>query len=417
MVAELGKGGMRPLMRSEGALVAAETNKEIAEMKTIEHMNQSPFSIDSPDSITSRLAMTLTPYVAAPTSTVNYQNLTSLAMSPLNIVGSAVNKMFSGKAIAQSSTGGFGGEYCADEDLRQMNILTDAYCNPVYGELASVVEDPDYEPNPVFNYMLDNNHVEEDGTVKSDEFKKYRDSCVDTTVPLSPDGGAEDVTDGSIDTRICNKPDKQTKMFETFVAYVDMMDAHDASAQGKLGQREGGVVNTETAGSTLSVSACQGSLPAGDSIKPLCEALKYDAYGYEWGGGHGSTAEQFVRKFKSGSFTPGVSRILDCSGLVRITIYEAFGTDIGGGNVASTMPRTDIFQKIPISEARPGDFVTQHDLKHVAIVMANHTDSNKFDIFHARSPRNQFTDQISQSTTSYSSVNAAYRYIGAKHDQ
>jgi hypothetical protein len=410
---ELGKGGLRPLGSNEAQAVMQQTNQEMAKIKAIDRIGKSPFSLDSPDSIPSRLAMATAPYLSAPTTQTTFQNLTTLAMSPLNIVGNAVNQLFTKRVGALSTN--YGGEYCADDDLREMGVLTDAYCNPVYGELEETIDAPQYDPELVVNYMLDNNHVNEDGSVKSDDFQKFIDSCVDGTTPIMPDGGGADVTDSSVDTRWCVRTDQRETMFRMYVFDNNILGGMDASAEGTLGAPAASQASTTT-GSLLSVEACEGAIPAGDTIKILCESLKYDNYGYLWGGGHSGTAEQFVRRFNSGVYTPGRSNILDCSGLVRMAVYEAFGTDIGGGNVASTMPLTQYFQRIPIEEAKPGDFFARDDLEHVGIIWGNNTADRTLEIFHASTDGVEFSRQIRYDPALSYDGNHAYRYIGPKND-
>ncbi|MGD8373747.1 MAG: NlpC/P60 family protein [Candidatus Woesebacteria bacterium] len=411
MAAELGKGGMRPLKTEEAIAVINETNAEMAKIKEADHVDKSPFSLDSADSITSKLAIAAAPYVSAPTSQSTYQDLSSLAVAPLQMIGNSINQLFNKKVGALSTS--YGGEYCVDEDLRSMGILTDAYCNPVYGRDDNTTTSAEYTPEAVVDYMVDNGHVNEsDGSPKSDDYKKYLASCVEGTTPITPDGGGVEVTDDSVDTRICVKTDTQTTMFGMFYADTNILDGMDDSANGTLGAPTS--YASTTTGSTLSIEACNGSIPAGDNIKILCEALKYDAYGYEWGAGHGGTAAGFAERFASGEFIPNESKILDCSSLVRMSIWDAFKVDIPG-SVATMFPQTKYFQKISLEEAKPGDLFTTTSMDHTGIIVENHTDAKKFDIFHASTGKGEIANQILQSTRSYSGTNA-YRYIGPKND-
>lgn len=416
MASELGKGGLSPVTTAEAATIFNETNAEMAKIKESEHVGKSPFSLDSSDSITSKLAMAVAPYASSPTAQSTYQDLSSLAVAPLKMIGDSVNQLFNKKVGALSTS--YGGEYCVDEDLRSMGLVTDAYCNVVYGRTDSVTNDPAYDPEAVINYMVDNGHVNEsDGSAKSDEYKKYIASCVDGTVPITPDGGGVEVTDSSVDTRICVKKDQQTTMFGIFYADTNILDGMDSSADGTLGTSSS--YSTTSTGSTLSIEACNGSIPAGDNIKILCEALKYDAYGYEFGAGHGGTAAEFAERFASGEFIPNETGILDCSSLVRMSIWDAFKQDVGGGSVATMYPQTEYFQKISLEEAKPGDLFTATDMGHTGIIVENHTDTKKLDIFHASGDRNEtipIADQILLGTRSYSDT-YVYRYIGPKNDQ
>lgn len=407
--AELGKGGLRPLKSEEAIAVSNETNAEMAKINESDHIGKSPFSPDVSDSITSKLAVAVSPYISAPTAQSTYQDLTSLAMAPFKIIGSAANQLFSQKVGALSTS--YGGEYCADEDLRSMGVLTDADCNPVYGEQTSTLSDPKYASETVTNYMVDNGHVNEsDGSIKSEEFQKFVDSCVDGTSPLTPDGGGIDVTDNSIDTRLCIKTDDQETMFRMFTLDTDILGGMDASAAGTLGAPLSYSATSSTGGSLLNIEACKGSVPAGDNVKILCEALKYDPYGYQFGLGHGGSAKAFADKFAAGGFAAG-QPILDCSSLVRMSIWDAFKVDIDG-TVASMFPQTKYFQKIALEEAKPGDMFAYTNREHTGIIVANHPDKKSFEIFHASSP----TNGILLGNQPYSGVDA-YRYIGPKNDQ
>jgi hypothetical protein len=240
--AELGKGGLMPLTTDEAPTVFNETNQEMAKINRIEQMGKSPFSLDSPNSITSRLAMAVFPFMAAPLAQSNVQSLTSLAASPFTLLGNSVNQLFNSKVGALSTS--YGGEYCADDDLLQMGIATDAYCNPVYGMPDAVLNDPQYAPEKIMDYMINNGHINEDGTPKSDDYTKFVKSCVEGTDPITPDGNAIDLTQGNalfstptdIDTRLCINKDEKYNMFRMYVMDENIMDGLDAAGNGTLGE-------------------------------------------------------------------------------------------------------------------------------------------------------------------------------------
>ncbi len=261
---QLARGSLRLLTNDDAPQVAMETAREMARIKAAERIGQNPFSIDNPDSITNRLAMVVAPYVFAPTAQANYQNIASIAASPLTLIGGSINQLFTSRVNALETS--YGGQFCADEDYRDMNILTDAYCNPIYGEQEAVIESPKYEPDQVTNFMADNGHVDETtGAPKSDDFQKFIRSCVDGDAPPSPDGGGAEVGE-DIDTRDCLKGDKtgtaatpaklarsgQTQlaqaaptatvtgddkftMFRMYLMDTDILDGIQKSADGTLG--------------------------------------------------------------------------------------------------------------------------------------------------------------------------------------
>lgn len=230
---ELGKGGNRYLKRSEATQISLETQEEMARINAAEQYGKSPFALDNPYSITNQLALAMAPYAIAPTSQVTLSNVAALVASPFNMVASSVNKLFAHKVSAFDTN--YGGQFCADDEYAKADILTTATCAPVWGESDEVDNGPEYDPELVLNYMVDEGHVDADsGAPKSDDYERYLRSCPDGTTPLSSDGKGADVTE-DIDTRDCGKTDKKYNMFRKYYQDTNIYEGSKKSADDTLG--------------------------------------------------------------------------------------------------------------------------------------------------------------------------------------
>lgn len=230
---ELGRGGNRYIKRSEAVQISKETAEEMARINAAEQYGKNPFALDNPYSITNQLALAMAPYAVAPSSQVTLNNLAALVASPFNMVAGSVNKLFTKKVSAFDTN--FGGQFCADEDLAKADALTDASCNPIWAESDEVDNGPEYDPQLVLDYMVDNGHVDaESGAPKSDEYERYLRSCPDGTTPILPDGKPADVTE-DIDTRDCGKTDKMYNMFRKYYQDGNIFEGSKKSADDTLG--------------------------------------------------------------------------------------------------------------------------------------------------------------------------------------
>jgi hypothetical protein len=229
--------GERILTTSDAAQVEMESNKEMAFETKVDNYGKSPFSLDSGTSIPSQLAMALAPVMASPVSQGTLQSVASIITSPFSLFSSSFSNIVTGGVNAQSDIAR-GGQFCADEDYAETGIAVDAFCNPIPGEKDSTINDPKYEPEAVDKWMFDNGHADPDsGEPKSDDFKKYIASCVDSTVPISPDGGGVDVGE-DVDTRWCYSTEEKFNYFRFFIANNAIDSAHEDSVKGTLGQEE-----------------------------------------------------------------------------------------------------------------------------------------------------------------------------------
>lgn len=150
---------------------------------------------------------------------------------------------------------------------------------------------------------------------------------------------------------------------------------------------------------------CQG---ATGNAKILCEAKKYDAVDYVWGGGHGggSAYHKACTDIKGNSTTCG----LDCSGLVGVAIYDAFGNNQSWTTITIVSDKTN-WKAVSLGDVQPGDVLEPHT-EHVEIV--DHITNNVVYTFGAHSATYPQEKQVG--ATQYSNAkNASYkffRYIG-----
>lgn len=95
---------------------------------------------------------------------------------------------------------------------------------------------------------------------------------------------------------------------------------------------------------------------------------QYDAC-YVYGGGHASTEE--IQKSIDNHFQGQYG--VDCSGFVRAVIFKAKGADPGPMTTNSMCDDASKFERIPRSEAKPGDFSIDCDT-HVEVITGVNSD-------------------------------------------
>ena len=170
----------------------------------------------------------------------------------------------------------------------------------------------------------------------------------------------------------------------------------------------GRLLITTTTTSTTCASVSPDCTSASGTAKILCEAKKYDPISYNLGSGHAG-----AQTWKSGCPVINASCTLDCSGLVNIAVYDAFGVDL---NEDTTKERADAaagkyWKQIPSSEVQPGDIV-QPNSGHVEIV--DHIEGTVLYSFGARTNSGPQSDNVGGGHPfgNYSSSYVFYRYIG-----
>ncbi len=143
------------------------------------------------------------------------------------------------------------------------------------------------------------------------------------------------------------------------------------------------------------------------STKILCEALKYDPVSYQ---------EVYLAGHQGGAawhktcLTIDASCILDCSGLVTVAAYDAFGNS-GSWVTGTLLSDTANWKIISASELQPGDLV-EPSIRHVEIVQS--IKGISITTFGAHSSHKPQPDQVSTETymKTTDSGNVYLRYVG-----
>lgn len=188
-------------------------------------------------------------------------------------------------------------------------------------------------------------------------------------------------------------------------------------------QFKGGNGNGGTSvGPTSSSSAQCGSSGAGSpncqsavgNVKIICEARQYDPVSYSESAAGNHMAGGSPAWLKTCPVI-NASCFLDCSGLVNIAVYDAFGVDLQE-NTFSEVTDSKNWEVIPsINDAKPGD-IAQPFPSHVIII--DHIDGTKITDFAASTSNVPQPDQVGQQVGVYSTTDSWYRvmrYIGPGH--
>jgi cell wall-associated NlpC family hydrolase len=146
---------------------------------------------------------------------------------------------------------------------------------------------------------------------------------------------------------------------------------------------------TGTNGTVTDVGTCTGTTsgPAGSancptatgSAKIICEAKKYDPVSYIFGAGHAGAK---VYHQNCPTINTNDACALDCSGLVNMAVYDAFGVD-GNWNTTSLVTDGGNWTHISLSQVQPGDLLLP-DSGHVEII--DHVSGNTIYTFGAHNP-------------------------------
>jgi hypothetical protein len=138
-------------------------------------------------------------------------------------------------------------------------------------------------------------------------------------------------------------------------------------------------------------------------------AQEFKGYGYVWGGGH-EDPEQYMATFMSqGGFNGKFRGTVDCSGLINVSVWNAFHVKLGGGFVASDSSAlgSGQFRQISFSEIQPGDLLMKSG-DHVAVATKAGDSADNFAAYTSNAPPDQ---QIGPSNAP-GFFGSAFRYIG-----
>lgn len=276
--------GMRAMRTPQLAATVLDLQPEIASLDKLDHWHKSPFSLDEPDSIPNKLAYAIAPFAAAPLANSTFQNLAQIITSPFGLVASSFNSMLTHSAHAEEIAD-LKGQYCGDDDYAALGLAVDAGCGVVHALTTDELNISDEEatkylhdtgqfdesantstsdtpasPQPVaatpqqgnvaqaFTNLLapqkasaqtDDSNLQ--GPIKDtskpkegSDLKEFIDTCVNGTIPYSPDGGGIEVTD-NVDTRQCLSDEKKYQMFHVYALDTGLFQSGRDDLNGKLG--------------------------------------------------------------------------------------------------------------------------------------------------------------------------------------
>lgn len=332
------------------------------------------------------------------------------------------------------------------EDLKYLGVAGDKYCSIVTftptPELELAKQQAEKEGDETFTkvikYMAEKQEANEDGGGTRDDTQGCDSKCEEESIEPSIDRDTGKPNPKSqyakyiaycTDQRIANGMPwgastmpydagsardqdwftgkqclKETPMMKNFRMW-HILCAHIGTGDGTSSCYE-----EDTTAATANSTCGDGST---ESIYEC--ALQYDNYRYLWGGGHGPSAEDWVRNFKANKPAEW-TQVLDCSGLVRMATWEAMGVDVGGGATPSVYANSPYWQKINPTEARKGDIIAlgSNDAEgHVAIIESRQ--GSGFKIFHASTEYGDKEDNIAPSmvpeTGDGRAVAGIYRFV------
>lgn len=290
-----------------------------------------------------------------------------------------------------------------DEGYAELGIDADVFCNVRYVGLGLNIE-----PDEAVTWMIENGHIEDDeeGTPKSDDYKDWIEYCTERTDGFGETSNDDDNSDKAIG-KTCVTKDKsadeitQLEYFSAYFMFAGLQDVEDNGYQTGAAAGNGGAQTSEA-----TPEMCK-TLEAGDLAQIACKAYQFDNYGYLWGGGHGGTAKKFMEDFKAGKAKAGQDAILDCSGLVRMAIYDATGVDIGGMATGGYTSYSK-FKEVPKDQAKAGDILWRAD--HTEILVKNDVSGKRFHTFGAHTAKSPFDEQIGPTTAAYSRYDKVFRF-------
>lgn len=383
-----GGGGNMPLLPSQARAYQKLNQQVLADNATIDRATLSPFDATSPNTFLGSIYSASVPYISGLTST------SGIISSVIGISTSSFTHMLQPSASAAAEPEQY--NECQDSDYVELGIATDPFCNIVRGIPTEYLGD---DPNTINDRLVDDIDPVT-GEPQSDDYNSFVADCIDRDTPLGYTGDDGTGDDGSK----CIIKDQRTADFA--VHYIDMRISE--TMENGLPKNS---PSTQTGGSEVSSATpeiCK-TLAATDLGQIACKAYQYDNFGYKWGGGHGGTAAAFLAKFKSGGFTAGKDSILDCSGLVRMSIFEVTGKDVSGVST-SGYPSLSFFKEVPKEQAKAGDIMWKPG--HVEIIVTNNTASKKFATFGAHTANTAFPKQIGPSSWSYADTQKVLRFVG-----
>lgn len=408
--------GIPVLNKDSVSLVAyAQQQQDVrAQYAAVDRVEHSPLDISNPNTFMGTIFSRMAPYATS----INSVSSGMASMVQFSM-GSFLNLLPS--ANAADPTAEF--KVCEDRDYNDIGAATDPFCNNKH------YLDAHTDPEVVLDYMENHGYVEKDtvdGAPKEsdNEYAEYLKSCTERSVAIggytedNPQDKGEQCIQGSALNDPRQEPSRDANctsgdsgqneeckrnMFRQF--WIDV-GGDDGMEKGYA--TNGGGANTNNSGQADSAAPaeCQ-SMPEGDLGQIACKAYQFDNYGYKWGGGHAGTAKKFMEDFKAGKYDAGKDAILDCSGLVRMAIFEATGTDIGGMGTGGYTSYSK-FKEVSKADAKAGDILWTS--AHTEIVVSNDTAAKKWQIIGAHNSNVAFKDQVGPTSAAYGKYDKVFRF-------
>lgn len=177
-------------------------------------------------------------------------------------------------------------------------------------------------------------------------------------------------------------------------------------------QQYTGTVSTGGSGSSFCGGSLSPDCQSADGVaKILCAAKAYDTVSYSetTAGGHQGGAA-----WHDSCPTIGPSCVLDCSGLVNLAVYDAFGKDLTYNTVGEAND-TATWQHITLAQLKPGDLIQPGDLNGNHVEIVDHIVGNTIYTFGAHTASAPQEDQIGPSSYTASPGDLYLHFTGANN--
>lgn len=381
--------GLAALKKDDAPAYMALTQEKQAEYAELDRYEHSPLDPTNRHTFVGALVSQFMPYATG------FSSVSGALSSITTMTTTSFSSLFPSVTAADPTA-----EYkvCQDMDYQELDLAVDPFCNPRFGLDGDSLS---LDSDKVLDYMIDNGYIDENsGEPKSadNDYAKYVENCMERSVSIggytedNPSKGEECVNNAH-----SGDEEKKYDMFRVY--YIDY-SINDGMENGYGSQGNGSQVTSATP------EICR-SMAAEDLGQIACKAYQFDNYGYKWGGGHGGTAKGFMADFTAGKYKAGSDSILDCSGLVRMSIFEATGVDIGGMGTDS-YPGYSKFKEVDKAQAKAGDILYKDG--HTEIIVSNDPAKKIVQTFGAHTANTAFAKQIGPSSYTYGNFLKAYRF-------
>lgn len=238
--------GMMPAnkgqLKSYMAIADGVEREEIA-VETYE-AKDTPFDVQNQYSFLGSAVRKINPVLISSSSSVsaaivNIPSILSTAFSSITPHADAANE-FNEERFSRCGS---------DQGYSELGIDADVFCNPRY---AMSAEQLALDPDEVAKWMIDNGHVEEEGSPKSDEYKDWIKHCTEREDGWGETGNSDDNSDEAIG-KTCVTKDKDEDELERlkyFGVYFMDYSIQDTMDNGYATGAAGGESGTTTASGT-----------------------------------------------------------------------------------------------------------------------------------------------------------------------